>query len=56
MVAKRLVESVLFLEARCNSDADEEYIEAIRRVIEEHALLRETLENICLEKTLRIFL
>jgi len=49
MVAKRLVESVLFLEARCNSDADKEYIEAIRRVIEEHALLRETLENICLE-------
>jgi len=52
MVAKRLVESVLFLEARCNSDADEEYIEAIRRVIEEHALLRETLENICLGKNI----
>jgi glutathionylspermidine synthase len=52
MVAKRLVESVLFLETRCNSDADKEYVEAIRRVIEEHALLRETLENICLEKNI----
>ncbi|MDQ6967499.1 MAG: hypothetical protein Q9M14_02300 [Mariprofundaceae bacterium] len=52
MVTKRLVESVLFLETRCESDADKEYIEAIRRVIEEHALLRETLENIRMEKSL----
>jgi len=50
VITRRLAESVLFLEARCRSDADREYMEAIRRVIEEHALLREMLENIRFEK------
>ena len=50
MITRRLAESVLFLEARCKSDADREYMDAIRRVIEEHALLREMLEKIRFEK------
>lgn len=53
MIAGRLAESVLFLEARCSSDADREYSEAIRRVIEEHALMRETLEQIRFERNIR---
>lgn len=50
MITKRLAESVLFLETRCSNDADREYMEAIRKVIEEHALLREMLEKIRFEK------
>ncbi|MES0371509.1 MAG: hypothetical protein ABUK11_04465 [Mariprofundaceae bacterium] len=53
MIARRLAESVLFLEARCRTDADREYTEAIRRVIEEHALLRETVEKISFERNFR---
>lgn len=53
MIARRLAESVLFLETRCRTDADREYAEAIRRVIEEHALLRETLEKISFERNFR---
>ncbi len=53
MIARRLAESVLFLETRCKNDADKEYTEAIRRVIEEHALLRETLEKIQFERNIR---
>lgn len=53
MIARRLAESVLFLEARNRSDADQEYTDAIRRVIEEHALLRETLESIRYERSIR---
>lgn len=46
MIAKRLAESVLFLETTCRTDADREYTDAIHRVIEEHSLMREALENI----------
>lgn len=53
MIARRLAESVLFLEARCRTGADREYTEAIRQVIEEHALLRETLEKIRFERNIR---
>jgi len=53
MIARRLAESVLFLETRNRTDADSEYTEAIRRVIEEHALLRETLEKISYERNMR---
>lgn len=53
MIARRLAESVLFLEARNRSDADQEYTDAIRRVIEEHALLRETLESIRYERNIK---
>jgi len=50
VITRRLAESVLFLEARCSSDADREYMEAVRKVIEEHALLREIFEKIRFEK------
>jgi len=53
VITRRLAESVLFLEARCRSDADREYMDAIRRVIEEHALLRERLERIRLETNIK---
>jgi hypothetical protein len=53
MIARRLAESVLFLETRNRSDADREYTDAIRRVIEEHALMRETLEAIRYERSMR---
>lgn len=53
MIARRLAESVLFLEARNRSDADQEYTDAIRRVIEEHALMRETLESIRYERNIQ---
>jgi len=53
MIARRLAESVLFLETRNRSDADREYTDAIRRVIEEHALLRETLETIRYERNIK---
>ncbi len=46
MIARRLAESVLFLETTCRTDADREYAGAIRRVIEEHSLMREALEDI----------
>jgi hypothetical protein len=46
MIARRLAESVLFLETTCRTDADREYTDAIHRVIEEHSLMREALENI----------
>lgn len=46
MIARRLAESVLFLETTCRTDADKEYASAIRRVIEEHSLMREALEDI----------
>ena len=46
MIARRLAESVLFLETTCRTDADKEYSEAIRRLIEEHSLMREALEDI----------
>jgi len=53
MIARRLAESVLFLETRNRTDADREYTDAIRRVIEEHALLRETLESIRYERSMK---
>jgi len=53
MIARRLAESVLFLETRCRTDADREYSDAIRRVIEEHALMREALESIRFERNIR---
>ena len=53
MIARRLAESVLYLESRARSDADREYADAIRRVIEEHALMRETLEQISYERNIR---
>ena len=53
MIARRLTESVLYLEARATSDADREYTAAIRRVIEEHAMLRESLEQISCERNIR---
>ena len=53
MIARHLAESVLFLETRCRTDADREYAEAIRRVIEEHALLREALETIRFKRNIR---
>jgi len=53
MIARRLAESVLFLEARNRTDADREYTDAIRRVIEEHALMRETLESIRYERNIK---
>jgi hypothetical protein len=53
MIARRLAESVLYLESRASSDADREYTNAIRRVIEEHALMRETLEQISYERNIR---
>ena len=53
MIARRLAESVLFLETRNRTDADREYTQAIRRVIEEHALLRETLESIRFERNIK---
>ncbi|MFC1626229.1 hypothetical protein ACFL19_00855 [Pseudomonadota bacterium] len=46
MIARRLAESVLFLETTCRTDADREYAGAIRRLIEEHSLMREALEDI----------
>ncbi|MCF7821814.1 MAG: hypothetical protein K9M17_05150 [Mariprofundaceae bacterium] len=46
MIARRLAESVLFLETTCRTDADREYTGAIHRVIEEHSLMREALEDI----------
>jgi len=46
MIAGRLAESVLFLETTSRTDADSEYAEAIHRVIEEHSMMREALENI----------
>jgi hypothetical protein len=46
MIARRLAESVLFLETTCRTDADREYTDAIHRVIEEHSLMREALEDI----------
>ena len=53
MIARRLTESVLYLETRSRSDADREYADAIRRIIEEHALLREALERISHERNIR---
>jgi len=52
MIANRLVESVLFLETQSQSESDREYIAAIRAIIEEHAMLRETLEQIRIEKNI----
>jgi len=46
MIARRLAESVLFLETTCRTDADREYAGAIHRLIEEHSLMREALEDI----------
>ena len=46
MIARRLAESVLFLETTCRTDADREYTDAIHRIIEEHSLMREALEDI----------
>lgn len=53
MIARRLTESVLYLETRSRSDADREYTAAIRRIIEEHALMRETLVQISHERDIR---
>lgn len=53
MIARRLTESVLYLETRSLNDADREYTDAIRRIIEEHALLREALERIVRERDIR---
>jgi len=53
MIARRLAESVLYLETRSHNDADREYTDAIRRIIEEHALMRETLEQISHERNIR---
>ncbi|MDQ6988286.1 MAG: hypothetical protein Q9M19_00265 [Mariprofundaceae bacterium] len=50
MIANRLVEAVLFLESQSHNEADKEYISAIRRMIEEHAMLRETLDAILTTK------
>ncbi|MDX8384733.1 MAG: hypothetical protein R8M45_11670 [Ghiorsea sp.] len=46
MIAQRLIESVLFLETQSRTDADKEYIIGIRKIIEEHAAMREILEQI----------
>jgi len=53
MIARRLTESVLYLESRSRNDADREYARAIRRIIEEHALMRETLEQITHERDIK---
>ncbi len=54
MIARRLAESVLFLETTCRTDADREYTDAIHRVIEEHSLMREALEDIRYQSNTRI--
>jgi len=46
MVTQRLGESLLFLEANCHTDGDQEYLEAVKKIIDEHAQMRETLERI----------
>jgi len=46
MIAKRLLESLLFIETSSRTDADREYADAIKRVIEEHSRMREALEAI----------
>jgi len=46
MIARRLAESLLFLEASSRTAADKEYADAIKRIIEEHARMREALEAI----------
>ena len=46
MIAKRLLESLLFIETSSRTDADREYADAIKRVIEEHSRMREALEVI----------
>jgi len=46
MIARRLAESLLFLEASSRTAADKEYADAIKRIIAEHARMREALEAI----------
>jgi len=46
MIARRLLESLLFIEANSRTDADREYADAIKRIIEEHSRMREALEAI----------
>jgi len=46
MIARRLLESLLFIETSSRTDADREYADAIKRVIEEHSRMREALEAI----------
>jgi len=54
MIARRLAEALLFLETSSRTAADREYVEAIKRIIEEHARMREALEAIaCLPDSLR---
>ncbi|MFQ5581996.1 MAG: hypothetical protein ACE5F3_05135 [Mariprofundaceae bacterium] len=47
MIARRLAEALLFLETSSRTAGDREYAEAIKRIIEEHAEMREALEAIC---------
>lgn len=46
MIAHRLAETLLFLETSSHTAADREYLETIRRMIAEHAAMREALEHI----------
>lgn len=46
MIARRLAESLLFLETRRYSAGDREYVQAIRKLIVEHAQMRDALEQI----------
>ena len=46
MIERRLAESLLFLETSRRSAGDIEYIKAIRKLIVEHAQMRDTLEQI----------
>jgi len=46
VIAHRLAETLLFLETSSHTAADREYLETIRRMIAEHAAMREALEHI----------
>jgi len=46
VIERRLAESLLFLETNRRSAGDREYIQAIRKLIVEHAQMRDTLEQI----------
>ncbi len=46
MIERRLAESLLFLETSRRSAGDREYIDAIRKLIAEHAQMRDALEQI----------
>jgi len=46
LIERRLAESLLFLETNRRSEGDVEYIKAIRKLIVEHAQMRDTLEQI----------